>query len=163
MLRKSLLVGSAVFLLIQLIPYGRSHTNPKVVAEPRWDSGATRSLFFKACADCHSNETTWPAYSSVAPVSWLVTHDVEEGRSHFNVSEWGPESEHGDDAADMLAEGEMPLWIYLPFHAEARLSAGEKESLVRGLRATFEENDSRSGQKGHGHDGHDHHGHDHHH
>ena len=163
MYRKALLIGFVVFLLIQFVPYGRNHTNPKVISEPQWDSETTRTLFFRACADCHSNETAWPAYSSVAPTSWVVAHDVEEGRSHFNVSEWGPESEHGDDAADMLAEGEMPLWFYLPFHAEARLSPGEKESLVRGLRATFEENDSQSGKKGHGHDDHDHHGHDHHH
>ena len=57
---------------IQLIPYGRNHTNPPVVTEPQWDSPRTRELFTRACADCHSNETVWPWYSNLAPMSWLV-------------------------------------------------------------------------------------------
>ena len=160
MLRKCLWGGLLVLLLIQFIPYGRDHPNPQVSAEPRWDSPKTRTLFFRACRDCHSNETVWPSYSFVAPISWIVAHDVEEGRSHFNVSEWGPESEHGEDAAEMVAEGEMPMWIYLPFHPEAQLSPEEKESLILGLRRTFE---GAAGQhsKGLGHDGHDHHHHHH--
>jgi hypothetical protein len=164
MFRKSLLIGVVVFVLIQFVPYGRDHSNPKTLSEPRWDSETTRSLFFQACRDCHSNETVWPAYSSIAPISWLVTRDVREGRSHFNVSEWGPESEHGDDAAEMIEEDEMPLWIYRPFHPEARLSADEKESLIRGLRATFGEGTEASpGSKGHSENGGDHHDDDHHH
>lgn len=65
-----------LLLAIQLVPYGRDHTNPPVVAEPAWDSPATRALFVRACADCHSNQTVWPWYSHVAPVAWLVAHDV---------------------------------------------------------------------------------------
>ena len=72
-------------LAIQLVPYGRDHTNPPVLAEPAWDAPRTRELFFQACKDCHSNETVWPGYASLAPMSWLVQHDVEEGREHFNV------------------------------------------------------------------------------
>ena len=68
-------------LVLQLIPYGRNHNNPPVVAEPAWDSPATRTAFMQACGDCHSNETTWPWYSQVAPMSWLIQHDVDEGRT----------------------------------------------------------------------------------
>ena len=53
---------------IQLVPYGHAHTNPPVVQEPAWDSARTRQLFMAAFADCHTNETQWPWYSSVAPV-----------------------------------------------------------------------------------------------
>lgn len=48
-------------LLIQLIPYGRDHNNPPNMGEPTWDSPTTRALASKACFDCHSNETQWPA------------------------------------------------------------------------------------------------------
>ena len=126
-------------LVIQLIPYGREHENPEAIREPAWDQTQTRELFQRACKDCHSNQTEWPWYSSVAPISWLVQSDVEEGRSHFNVSEWGRNENHGDEAAKMLREGEMPLWFYLPAHPEARFSDAEREAFVAGLIATFGE------------------------
>ena len=74
------------FVAIQLVPYGRDHDNPAVIAEPNWDSPQTRDLFMTACGDCHSYETEWPWYSNIAPVSWLVQHDVEEGREKLNFS-----------------------------------------------------------------------------
>ena len=77
-----------VLLAIQLVPYGRGHRNPALRSEPPWDSPATRELARQACFDCHSNETQWPAYASIAPASWLVQHDVDEGRAALNFSEW---------------------------------------------------------------------------
>jgi mono/diheme cytochrome c family protein len=141
-LRRTLAIasGAAVALLaaIQFVPYGRPRANPPVVAEPRWDVPPTRALFSRACADCHSHETRWPWYAHVAPVSWLVARHVEEGREHFNVSEWGLDRRNeGDEAAGMLAEGEMPLRAYLLAHPEARLSDAERAELIRGLEATF--------------------------
>lgn len=130
-------VAAGIVVALQIVPYGRNHANPEVVSEPSWDRPETRELFFRACRDCHSNETVWPWYSSVAPVSWLVQHDVDEGRSHFNVSEWGRGEQHGDEAAEELREGNMPPWFYLPAHREARLSETEREALIAGLVATF--------------------------
>ena len=95
----------------------------------------------RTCADCHSHETRWPWYAHVAPVSWLVEHDVREGREHFNVSAWDAGPGHADEAAHELEEGEMPLWFYTPLHPEARLSDGEREELLAGLRATFGDED----------------------
>jgi mono/diheme cytochrome c family protein len=135
--RKYALLALAVLVAIQLVPYGRAHSNPPVQAEPPWDSEATRTLFFQACGDCHSNETVWPWYSAVAPVSWLVQHDVDEGREHLNVSEWGRERQDGDEAAEMVRDEEMPPWFYLPLHPEARLTADEIEGFLAGLEATF--------------------------
>jgi mono/diheme cytochrome c family protein len=132
-------LGALLVLLLamQLVPYGRDHTNPPVVAEPAWDSPETRALFVRACADCHSNQTVWPWYSNVAPVSWLVAHDVEEGRAKLNVSMWGQQRNEGDEAAEAVREGEMPMKIYLPTHPEARLTPAEREQLITGLTATF--------------------------
>lgn len=125
---------------IQFVPYGRNHVNPPVKQEPAWDAAITRKLFFRVCGDCHSNETVWPGYSNVAPVSWLVQHDVEHGRKMFNVSDWGRSGKNkGDEAAEQLREGEMPPWFYLPLHAQARLTPEERKQLVAGLIATFGE------------------------
>ncbi|HMO58311.1 MAG TPA: heme-binding domain-containing protein [Roseiflexaceae bacterium] len=132
-------------LAIQALPFGRNHTNPPVLAEPAWDSATTRVLFMRACADCHSNETAWPWYSSVAPVSWLVARDVVEGRQKLNISEWGRAEQEADDAAETVQKGEMPLWFYIPLHPEAALMPIEREQLIAGLTATFGgEHDDRS-------------------
>jgi mono/diheme cytochrome c family protein len=77
-----------LFLLIQLVPYGRDHANPPVTKSPAFVGAQTEQLFNTACGDCHSNLTTWPWYSNVAPVSWLVQSDVDEGRGVMNFSEW---------------------------------------------------------------------------
>ena len=132
------LVGLAVVLLaIQLIPYGRSHTNPAVVAEPPWDSGTTRELTVRACYDCHSNETTWPWYSNVAPISWLTQRDVDEGRARLNFSEWHGDTRAAHEITEVVREGEMPPVYYTWMHSAARLSDTETEELIRGLEATL--------------------------
>lgn len=126
-------------VVIQLVPYGRNHDNPTIIAEPNWDSPQTRDLFMTACGDCHSYETEWPWYSNIAPVSWLVQHDVEEGRAEFNVSRWGRGENEADEAAETVQEGEMPLPAYLITHPEARLAAADEQALIQGLIATFGE------------------------
>jgi hypothetical protein len=135
----SVIITSLLFIgiLIKFVPYGRNHTNPPVVAEPAWDSPQTRAFFFRACADCHSNETVWPWYSSIAPISWLVQRDVEEGRRAFNVSEWGRGDNSGDDAAETVQKGTMPPAMYLLTHPGARLTNTEKQAFIQGLQATF--------------------------
>ena len=67
-----------------------------------------RQLFMAACADCHTNETQWPWYSSIAPVSWLVARHVQEGRERFNVSEWSGLNEGGEEAAETVMRRSMP-------------------------------------------------------
>jgi hypothetical protein len=93
-LRRILLIGGGViavlFIAIQLIPVNR--TNPPVTAQLNWDSPQTQALFEQACQDCHSNETTWPWYSYVAPASWLVYYDVQRGRSELNLSTYDTDS-----------------------------------------------------------------------
>jgi hypothetical protein len=140
------LLGGAVlvFVLIQLVPFGRNHTNPPVIGEPQWNSPATLELFNRACKDCHSNLTVWPWYSNVAPISWLIQLDVNIGRDKFNVSEWGREGENeGDEASGEVKRGKMPPWFYLPAHSEAKLTSSEKQELINGLAATFGEKEEK--------------------
>jgi len=138
-LKRVVVGGIVLFALIQLVPYGRAHENPAVRQEPPWDSPATRALAERACFECHSNQTEWPWYSWVAPVSWLVQHDVDEGREHLNFSEWDREQKNADEAAEMIEEGEMPPWYFLPAHPEAKLTAEEKAQLTRSFSAMFPE------------------------
>ena len=115
-------VLALAFVAIQLVPYGRDHVNPPIGAEPTWDSPDTRALAKQACFDCHSNETEWPVYASIAPASWLVQHDVDEGRAVLNFSEWQRPQEEATKATEELLEGEMPPAAYLLMHAQARHS-----------------------------------------
>lgn len=127
---------AALFVLIQFVPYGRAHTNPPVRQEPAWDSPQTRELAKKACFDCHSNETVWPVYASVAPFSWLVQSHVEEGREKLNFSDITA-SREADEASEVLQEGEMPPGYYTLLHPSARLAPSETEALIAGLSATL--------------------------
>jgi hypothetical protein len=129
----AILVG--VFILIQLVPYGHDHTNPPVVSTPNWDNAQTQAIAEKACYDCHSNQTTWPWYSNIAPVSWLVLRDVQEGRQNMNFSEWSTYQGMASDAAAVVQRGRMPPAQYLIIHADARLTDAEKQQLIQGLQA----------------------------
>ena len=137
-----------LFLALQLVPYGHAHTNPPATATVSWESAQTQATFARACVDCHSNETTWPWYSNIAPASWLVQHDVEEGRSVFNVS--AARVGETEDAAATVTEGEMPPAAYLLLHPSARLSDSEKQAFAQGLQATFgSEGGEREGGEAH--------------
>ncbi len=133
--------AAAILLLVvaalQLVPYGYARANPPVRSEPAWDSPQTRALAVRACYACHSNETVWPWYGQVAPVSWLIQRDVDLGRRALNFSEGGRGHEGGGEAGESLAEGEMPPSLYLLMYPDARLSAAEKQALARGLQATL--------------------------
>lgn len=141
-LKKIIIWGAIIivggFVLIQLVPYGRNHTNPPVTSEPNWDSTQTRELAQRACFDCHSNETQWPWYSNIAPVSWLVYNDTVEGRQYLNFSTWneGGKGREPGEAIEAVSEGQMPPQIFLTMHPEARLTPAERQALIDGLRAT---------------------------
>jgi len=106
-------------------------TNPPVqqdvAAPPEVDL-----ILHRACYDCHSNETVWPGYSHVAPVSWLLARDVREGRRELNFSSWNTydakkKAKKLKETADEVAEGEMPPWYYVVAHRDAMLSPADTE------------------------------------
>jgi mono/diheme cytochrome c family protein len=120
-----------------LVLYGRNHFNPPATGEPVWDSPATRALAKQACFDCHSNETQWPAYAGVAPASWLIQRDVNEGRAVLNFSEWPRPQKAAGDAAEEVREGEMPPVAYALMHDHARLTESDRTRLAAGLATTL--------------------------
>jgi Haem-binding domain len=131
----TVLAGVILFALIQLIPYGHNHTNPPVSQEVQWDSPQTQDLAVRACYDCHSNQTVWPWYSNIAPISWLLQHDVDEGRQKLNFSEWDKPHPNAARAADQVQSGSMPRFYYVPLHPSANLTQAEKAALIQGLSA----------------------------
>ena len=126
------LAAVALLAAIQIVPFGRDHTNPPVRTEPPWDAPETRALAVRACFACHSNETVWPWYSHVAPVSWLVWSDVVRGRKELNFSEWVRPQREARESSSTVRKGSMPPWYY-PW---AQLTAAERQTLVQGLEAT---------------------------
>ncbi len=124
-------LGGAVALLglAQLIPISR--TNPpgagEIDAPPQ-----VSAILHRACYDCHSNETVWPWYSHVAPVSWLVASDVSEGREKVNFSEWGKldparRAKKQREIGHEVAGGDMPEFYYVPMHPRAKLSDADRK------------------------------------
>ena len=134
-MKRKILIAAAAFavvlIAIQLVPVNRS--NPPVVAD--FDGPTAVATVLKAsCYDCHSYETSWPWYSRVAPVSWLVAHDVEEARDHFNFSLWGNyngkrQERLADEIWEEVEEGEMPLPVFLLAHPDARLTDADKATI----------------------------------
>ena len=118
-------------VLIQFIPATRD--NPPVTADLPGPPEA-KALLQRACYDCHSNETVWPPYSHIAPISWLVAADVHEGRSLINFSTWGEKDADKQtfirqDVWSMIEKGEMPPWDYRLMHAEAHFTDAEKATV----------------------------------
>jgi hypothetical protein len=123
-LLRVLLIGVIVLVVIQPIPVDKSNppVEDDIMALPE-----VKAILKRACYDCHSNETIWPEYSRVAPVSWLLVWDVREGRKELNFSTWNRYSPKKRNKIikeiwEEVEEGEMPPWFYLSLHPEARLS-----------------------------------------
>ena len=123
---------------IQAIPYGRAHSNPPITGEPEWATPRTRELMVRACFGCHSNEVEYPAYASVAPISWVVETHVAEGRGKVNYSEFDSRQRGADETIEVIEEGSMPPGYYTQFgrHPEAKLTTAEIAELIAGLKAT---------------------------
>jgi mono/diheme cytochrome c family protein len=138
---RNLLIAGAILLvafgLIQLVPY--RVTNPRVTAEPNWDSPQTRELARVACFDCHSNETHTEWWEDVAPLSWWITNHVKEGRDALNFSEWDKHRGESDDAAETVRDGEMPpnYYTWLGMHSNAKLTPAQRQALADGLQKTL--------------------------
>jgi Haem-binding domain len=123
----------AVFVGVQFVPVAR--VNPLDRGEPAAPS-AVQALLQRACYDCHSNKTRWPWYSYVAPMSFLITHDVTEGRRELNFSLWNQYEERRKtrklkEIVEQVEKGKMPQWYYVSLHPDAKLSAADRELIVK--------------------------------
>lgn len=135
------ILASIGFVAIQFVPVDR--TNPPVTREIAWNSPETRALAQRACFDCHSNETVWPPYAYIAPISLMLAEHVADGRDQLNFSEWDGRNEDYEEIVEAVTLGKMPLPNYLLLHPESRLSEAEKEALLEGLALTYEQDPPR--------------------
>ncbi len=133
-----LVAGAAVlFAAMQAIRPAR--TNPAIdpqrtIHAALGSDTAASKVIDRSCRDCHSHATTWPWYSQVAPVSWLVAHDVNEGRDAVNFSEWAayaPDRQRKllADACEEVSEGEMPGLPYRLLHPDTRLAKADVDAI----------------------------------
>lgn len=127
-----------VFAMIQFIPVDKVN-KPVDAAVNFADVNKTpekvRTLIKGACYDCHSNETVYPKYAYIAPVSWSVKSHINEGREHLNFSVWGTYNK--DLKQNMLSKSiqtvqakTMPMPGYIVYHKEANLSEAERALLI---------------------------------
>lgn len=135
-----------LYALTYLIPVDR--TNPPVGREIAWVSAETADLARRACYDCHSNETVWPWYSYISPISFRIADHVEHGRGHLNFSEWDQEQDT-HDLIEVIENGEMPLSNYLLLHPEADLTEAEKSTLIAGFKETLAQDPALEREHGH--------------
>jgi hypothetical protein len=139
--KKVLIRGAAALVVLlaaaQLVQPDR--TNPamdpaigfKQVAKP---APELQAILERSCFDCHSNQTVWPWYSKIAPVSWLVARDVKAGRSKLSFSQWNIYSPEATklkfvDACREVRAGEMPVPAYLLMHPNAKLAPVDIETI----------------------------------
>jgi hypothetical protein len=127
-----------VFIALQFVP-NKMPENKAAGNEDLINSGALSenisTVLRTSCYDCHSNQTSFPWYSKVAPVSWLLAKDIREGRDELNFSEWGSylkrhQIKHLGKIKEEVSSGAMPLKKYLIIHRHARLSAEQKSALI---------------------------------
>ena len=132
-----------LFALMQLVVPARTNppSNPTAnLSAVRPDAAAAVAVMQRSCRDCHSNDTVWPWYSKIAPVSWLVARDVSEGRRELNISEFGnydsaKQQRKLEKACEEVTGGEMPMWIYTLQHPDARLRPGDVDAICSAARS----------------------------
>ena len=137
LLKRAACVSVAVAVGIQFVR--RARTNPatdtsRTLFARTQVPPLTAEVLQRACRDCHSNDTRWPWYSHVAPLSWFVIDHVNHGRSHFTYSDWAkydpPEAQRLiKKSCELSRTAEMPLPSYLRLHTDARLTARDVEAL----------------------------------
>ena len=134
-----------LFIVIQFVPYGRSsHSNPPATNAFAWTDPQAEAIAKASCYDCHSNETKWWWATNIAPFSWLVQHDVDDGRARLNFSEFDglPPAE---ELQGVVQEGEMPPLQYTLIHPGAKLTDAEKQTLIQGYAAGLAASGAASG------------------
>jgi hypothetical protein len=132
-MRRGFTIAAVVLVAIQLVPVSRTSGTGSVdaVGAP----ADVLALLRRACADCHSPATVWPWYSRIAPVSWLVAHDVNHGREHLDFSTLRTlgarkQAKLLREIAGEVEEHAMPPRLYRLVHPEARLSEAERRVIV---------------------------------
>lgn len=134
------LIAILFFLGIVILQFFRpERTNPPIVKNETLEATMkvpenVQAILNRSCKDCHSNETVYPWYSNIAPVSWSVVDHIKVGREELNFSEWGTYSKRKkerklEEICEEVEEGEMPHYQYLWIHWDATLTKSDVQVL----------------------------------
>lgn len=133
--------------------------NPEIQYKGTIISQKSDEILRDSCFDCHSNETVWPWYSNVPPMSLLVNFDVKMGRDHLNFSTWDSmsqedKSEALEESLKEMEEGEMPLPPYLITHPDVDITPEKLQIVKADIEAIIGPTDSNEDDdEGHHHSG----------
>jgi len=151
--KRIILIVAVLLVAIQL--YRPAKTNPPVDATKTLTANSqmpadVAQTIEHSCSDCHTHNTVWPKYSYLAPVSWLIVDDVNEGRRHVNFSEWGTYSAQRqqaklDDICSEVKDGGMPLKQYTWMHAGTKLSQPQRDAVCAWTKAEQQRITTRTG------------------
>ena len=141
-LMQAVVVLVVVFAAAQLVRPERTNppTDPsRTIRAHVADTSRLPAVLDRACGGCHSNNTAWPSYAEIAPLSWVMARAVAEGRNAVNYSEWGgysPGQQRTLLAAscDDASTGRMPGGAWTLLHPEARLSSQDIETICAAAR-----------------------------
>jgi len=135
-MKKLVLIILAVFILIQFIRPNKNISNNELnsISTALEVPTEVQQILKTSCNDCHSNNTAYPWYSEIAPVSWYLASHVNDGKEHLNFSEWALYNENQknhiiEDLLEELEEKEMPLKSYLIIHENAKMTAEQYKVL----------------------------------
>jgi hypothetical protein len=127
----------SVFIGMQFVPTpGTSKTSTAKTHTAEMIDPQVGKILNRSCQDCHSNRTAWPWYSHVAPVSWVISKHVNEGREVLDFSKWENQPPSADERmliCDAVSNGWMPLSGYTAIHRDAKLSSQDVELICEGL------------------------------
>ncbi len=133
-IKKILLALLIVFIAIQFIQPARNKSGqvlPTNFAKVYTVPGNIQSILQNACYDCHSNSTSYPWYSNIQPMAWIMARHIKNGKEELNFSEFGSYTSRRQISklkgmANQIKDNEMPIWSYKMMHKSARLSQAEK-------------------------------------
>ena len=142
---KRIILLIIILLLVGIQLFRIERENP--VSDPQYDllnitlpPQDVAKIIKGACYDCHSNETKYPGYSKIAPISWMIKNHVTEAREHLNFSDWGNYNSTAQthiikESVEEIEEGGMPLKSYKMMHSDARINDAQKRLLTDWMRS----------------------------
>lgn len=137
-MKKVLWILLAVFVLMQVIRPTKNlddKVSPEALNQITEVPADIEAILERSCYDCHSNNTHYDWYHEIAPISWLVSSHVKEGKEHLNFDTWAAYNSHQkehvlSDLDESIRKREMPLALYIVFHPEARISEVDNQKLL---------------------------------
>jgi len=138
MVKKIFISALIVLVVIQVFSIDKTNPTSDPVNDLFSDQNISQDiqlLIKNTCADCHSNNSTYPWYTNIEPISWWIKGHIKNGRKKLNFSNWNSfdnkkKNHLKHECVEVLEEKRMPLTLYALGHPKARLSDSQRKSLI---------------------------------